>query len=94
MATACVEDMPTIQPEFAACGQRAARAPRSDDAAGMDTLGTRLGVLCLTAVVLLGGCADPSVDEADLRTPPARDNPSLQWGDLADHGADGVGGDY
>ena len=60
----------------------------------MDTLGTRLGVLFLSVVVLLGGCADPSVDEADLRTPPARDAPSRQVGDLADRGADGLAGGY
>lgn len=59
----------------------------------MDTFGTRLGVLCLTAVVL-GGCAAPSVDEADLRTPPARESPSRHVGDLADRGAAGLGDGY
>jgi hypothetical protein len=59
----------------------------------MDVLGIRLAVLCL-AVAVLSGCGEPTVDEADLRTPPARDSPSRHIGDLADRGADGLGGGY
>lgn len=56
----------------------------------MDILGTRLGVLCLTVAVLVSGCADSGGEEPDLRTPPARDVPSGQVGDLAERGADGL----
>ena len=59
----------------------------------MDVLGTRLGVLCLT-VAVLSGCSNAAVDEADLRTPPARDLPSGSVGDLAQRGADGLASGY
>ena len=59
----------------------------------MDTLGTRLGVLCLTATLiltgLLTGCAEDAA-EPDVRTPPARELPSSGLGGLAEDGAGGV----
>ncbi|GAA3521077.1 hypothetical protein [Nocardioides daeguensis] len=58
----------------------------------MDILGTRLGVLCLTVAVLLSGCAASGAEQPDRRTPPARDAPSGELGDLADRGASGIAG--
>ena len=56
----------------------------------VDTFGTRLGILCVALGLSMSACAGPEAETPDLRTPPARETPSVTLGELAGQGADGT----
>lgn len=65
----------------------------------MNTIGTRLGILCIAISTSLSACAGSDTAAPDLRTPPARESvsnspaetgsPTTELGDLAGRGDDG-----